>query len=106
MNSSGTGTPVIVPEPEPAGSLVGLRVWLVDGCRCGRVFAIIEAGCDPDHVGLRCSCGWHRGWLSGETLQFLRDVVRLFGRPTSPIEIRAAAARITAPATTQHLKTQ
>ena len=92
-------------EHEPTDSLIGLRVWLLDACRCGRVFAVIEAGRGPDNGGLRCACGWHRGWISGETHKFLCDVVRRFGRPTEPIEIRAASARITAPPTTQHPKT-
>jgi hypothetical protein len=94
----------VVPE-RSASLLVGLRAWLLDPCRCGRVFVAIEPGRGPDHAALRCACGWHRGWISGETHKILCDVVRRFGRPTSPIEIRAPTARITAPQMTQHPKT-
>lgn len=87
----------LVPEPERTCPLLGLRVWLPQACRCGAVFAVIEAGDGPHHAGLRCACRRHRGWISGETPKFLRDVVSRFGRPTEPIEIRAPTVRITAP---------
>jgi len=102
--SVAASTAVVNLEPKPAGSLVGLRVWLPKACRCGSIFAVIEAGCGPDRAGLRCACHQHRGWISGETLQFLRDVVLRFGQPTKPIEIRVPASRIAAPKPPQNLK--
>src|SRR5262249_27938810 len=97
-------TTVVNLEAELADSLVGLRVWLPKACRCGSIFAVIEAGCGPDRAGLRCACHQHRGSISGETLQFLRDVVLCFGQPTKPIEIRVPAARIAAQNQTKNLK--
>src|SRR5262245_49516849 len=97
-------TTIINVGPGPARSLVGLRVWLPKACRCGSIFAVIEAGHGPDRAGLRCACHRHRGWISGETLPFLRNVVSLFGQPTVPIEIRVPMSRIAAPKATQNLK--
>jgi len=97
-------TTVVNLEAELADSLVGLRVWLPRACQCGSIFAVIEGGHGPDRAGLRCACHRHRGWISGETLPFLRNVVGLFGQPTVPIEIRVPVSRIAAPKATQNLK--
>src|SRR5262245_63968082 len=96
-------TTVLNLKAELADSFVGLRVWLPKACQCGSIFAVIEGGHGPDRASLRCTCHRHRGWISGETLQFLRNVVSLFGQPTGPIEIRDAASRIAAPKPTQNL---
>src|SRR5262245_59849332 len=89
-------TTVINFEAELAESLVGLLVLLLKACQCGSIFAVIEGGHGPDRAGLRCACHRHRGWISGEMLQFLRNVVSLFGQPTKPIKIRAVVARMPA----------
>ena len=101
--SVAAATTVVNLEAELTDSLVGLRVSLPKACQCGSIFAVIEGGYGPDRAGLRCACHRHRGWISGETLQFLRNVVSLFGQPTGPIESRVPASRIAAPKPTQNL---
>jgi hypothetical protein len=70
-------------------SLHGLVVRLPDSCRCGAVRATIGAGTGPHIASLRCvNCNAHRGWLPHETHSFIAEIVRLVGRPTTPIAIR------------------
>jgi hypothetical protein len=70
-------------------SLIGLKIKVPDKCKCGAVRVTIDAGAGPHVASLRCVyCGAHRGWLPIETHRFLTEVVRLTGRPTTPIAIR------------------
>jgi hypothetical protein len=67
----------------------GLAVQLPSPCRCGAGSAEIELGRGPHLAGLRCiACGKHRGWMSREAHRFIVEVVKKFGRPSSPIVIR------------------
>lgn len=81
----------------PPDVLFGLHVELPDLCSCGSRFAVIEGGHGPHHVGLRCACERHRGWVSGASHEFLTETVKRFGRPIKPIQIRALQARMPAP---------
>jgi hypothetical protein len=70
-------------------SLHGLVVRVPDSCQRGAVRVTIGAGAGPHIASLRCIyCGVHRGWLSHEAYHFIAEVVRLVGRPTTPISIR------------------
>lgn len=52
-------------------------------CRkCGGMHSTVGGG------ELICGCGGHIGWVSKQTGAFLAEVVRQFGRPTEPVEIR------------------
>jgi hypothetical protein len=74
----------------PSSSPVGLTVILPSLCRnCGYDTAIIGSSAGPHYARLNCAgCECHRGWLSGETFNFLSDVIDNFGRPTEPVEVR------------------
>jgi hypothetical protein len=85
-------------DASPAGEspLIGLKVKLdrpVDRERpCCRNVCIVSAGKGPHAGALVCAdCGQHRGWVSNQSYKFLAETVRLFGRPTEAIEIRASA---------------
>jgi len=61
-----------------------LRVKLRPCRNCGCISAHITKG-----EGITCdSCGGERGRLDADTQRFLRDFIAIFGRPTSPIEIK------------------
>jgi hypothetical protein len=74
--------------------VLGLLVRLPHPCGCGSTLFEIAAGRGGHAAGLMCKCGRYRGSISSESYKFLSAVVRLFGCPTAPIEIRASA-RIT-----------
>jgi Protein phosphatase 2C len=60
-----------------------LLVRLPSRCVCHAVVATIGG------TTLHCAnCGTRRGRLSSETFNFIAEVVRLTGRPKSPIIIR------------------
>jgi hypothetical protein len=66
------------------GVVIGLRVKLRPCRKCGCICAHITKD-----EGITCdSCGGERGRLSRETRRFLGDFIAIFGRPTSPIEIK------------------
>jgi len=69
--------------------LIGLKVKLPDPCRqCGSHVAIITPGTKPHAHGLRCDCGYHRGWMSRSTAAWLDTIVQKFGCPDGPIRLR------------------
>src|SRR5262245_44366541 len=73
-------------------SLVGLAVEMAIPCpRCRGTRATIGAGKAMHTAGLMCACNRHLGWVSKQSYDFIAETVRLFGRPTEAIEIRAPA---------------
>jgi hypothetical protein len=94
----------------PAG-IIGLEVRLPHGCQCGHDLLIVGQGKGPHAAALTCSrCSRHCGWMSHESHTFLTETVRLFGRPSDPIEIRptgrsAAASGAVAVNKPAHLET-
>jgi hypothetical protein len=75
--------------PAPPDPLIGLAVRLTGlRCRCGSRLAVIAAGAGPHAASLECSrCETFRGWLPKATHDFLTEIVRNFGRPTTPIRV-------------------
>jgi hypothetical protein len=72
-----------------AASPRGLTVVVPDACKCGERRATIGAGAGPHVAALHCCrCGLHRGWVPHETHDFIAELIRDFGRPTTPISIR------------------
>jgi hypothetical protein len=68
--------------------MVGLRIKLRP-CRCGCDAARIIKG-QWLNVPFCCEgCGMERGRLSYATITFIRRTIELWGRPTSPIELRS-----------------
>jgi hypothetical protein len=65
-------------------TLIDLRVKMLPcracGCITGRIAARQAVVCE--------SCARKRLRLDRETVRFLTDFIEVFGRPTSPIEIR------------------
>jgi hypothetical protein len=72
--------------------LIGLIVDLSQdraGRRCCNAFARIHVGKGPHAGELRCTgCGKHVNWISKPTADWIAEVIRIFGRPTTPIVIR------------------
>jgi hypothetical protein len=77
-------------------NIIGLKIEL-DPIDCGQPICQnicnIDLGKGP-HIGeLRCDgCGRHRGWLSKDVACWLESIVAIFGRPTTPIAVRAACS--------------
>jgi hypothetical protein len=72
----------------PADPLHGLAVQLPDRCLCGSYDAVIGEGKGPHRASLFCNqCGKHHGWMANEAHVFVAEVVRKFGKPTTPIKI-------------------
>lgn len=75
----------------------GLIVKLPDACSCGATQATVGSSAGPHHASLRCrACERHRGWMSGETYNFITRVIDNFGRPTEPISVRFKNSRVSA----------
>jgi hypothetical protein len=77
-------------------TIIGLKVEL-DPIDCGQPICKNICNIDPGkgpHIGeLRCDgCGRHRGWLQKDTAIWLQSIVAIFGRPTTPIAVRAACS--------------
>ena len=78
-------------------ALVGLRVRLermVDPpcVTCGETVAVIGEGADRQTASLRCAgCDCHRGCLPQSIMEFLSEVVRLFGVLDEPLVIKDAS---------------
>jgi hypothetical protein len=69
--------------------LHGLAVRLSDTCKCGTCDAVIGEGKKPHSAALFCSrCEIHRGWMANETHRFVTELIKKFGKPTTPIKIR------------------
>jgi hypothetical protein len=67
--------------------IIGLRIKLRP-CRCGCDIARVVKG-EWLNVPFACEgCGMERGRLSYATITFIRRTAELWGRPTSPIELR------------------
>jgi hypothetical protein len=67
----------------------GLVVQLSDCCQCGSCDTVIGEGKGPHSASLFCSrCERHRGWIANEAHVFVTEVVKKFGKPTTPIKIR------------------
>jgi hypothetical protein len=80
---------MFAPTPADETTLVGLAVALPEQCpRCNGHTAVVGARRGPHAAALLCLCGRHLGWMSHEAFSFLRETVRRFGRPTTPIQIR------------------
>jgi hypothetical protein len=70
--------------------IVGLQVKLQSPCRCHCDTARIVKG-EWLNVPFCCEgCGMERGRLSYATVTFVRRAIELWGRPTSPIELKHA----------------
>ena len=69
--------------------ILGIEVNIDRRCGCGNSALRIGPG-QGIHMGsLTCTeCGHHTGWLSREAHAFVSEIVRLFGRPTKPIQVR------------------
>jgi hypothetical protein len=67
----------------PSSSPIGLEVITPKPCRgCGSAIAIVGSSKGPHRASVACRCcGSHRGWLSGETFQFLSDAISIFREP-------------------------
>ena len=73
----------------PIDPLHGLSAQLSDTCQCGSREAIIGEGKGPHRAAFFCSrCESHRGWMANEAHAFVSEVVKKFGKPTTPIKIR------------------
>jgi hypothetical protein len=73
----------------PIDPLHGLSVQLPDTCQCGSCDAVIGEGKGPHRASLFCSrCEAHRGWMANEAHAFVAELVKKFGKPTTPIKIR------------------
>src|SRR5262245_7695190 len=82
---------LFVNEPSPAENtdIIGLAIVMPTPCpRCNGVAATIGTGRGPHSASLMCSCGRHLGWMSAQTFDFITEIVRRFGRPTEPIQVR------------------
>jgi hypothetical protein len=80
--------------------IVGIEVRLQRSCECGREIFTMGHGSGPHRASLRCTqCGRHGGWVSHKSGQFLEKIVASFGKPTTPIVIRARNAQDAAEST-------
>jgi hypothetical protein len=79
------------PDTNP---LLDLKVVLPDFCpKCRSGMAIIGPGKGPHVASLTCAgCRHHRGWLSKQKADFIKQIISTFGRPTEPIVIRGDGA--------------
>jgi hypothetical protein len=69
--------------------LHGLSVQLSDVCQCGSCDAVIGEGKGPHRASLFCrQCERHRGWMPNEAHAFVAEVVKKFGKLTTPIRIQ------------------
>jgi len=76
--------------------IVGLRIKL-SPCRCRCDIARVVRG-EWLNVPFACEgCGIERGRLNYATITFIRRAVELWGRPTSPIELKHGNYIETAP---------
>lgn|SRR5262245_6577851 len=73
----------------PSTSPIGLAVILPRRCsNCGTAEAVIDSSRGPHHARLNCTyCGCHRGWVRGETFDFIKTIIDTVGRPTAPIVV-------------------
>ena len=77
-------------------NLVGLVVELDRGCAwCGSAALVIAGpGAGPHAAALACPhCHRNGGWLPREAADFVRAVVRKFGRPSEPVVVRHSPYR-------------
>ena len=62
---------------------------LSERCDCGSVNAQICVCSRGRAASVRCPmCGKHRAWVSHQTIAFISEIIKRFGRPTAPIKIR------------------
>jgi hypothetical protein len=73
-------------------SHIGLTVILPRECRyCHSTEFTIGSSKNFHCAVLACAaCGQHGGWLSVETFSFIDGIIDRYGRPTSPIVVRAS----------------
>jgi hypothetical protein len=73
-------------------SIIGVPVVLPRECRCGSSKARIgsSAGFFQDAVLFCTNCNRHTGWLPGGSIEFIANVIDLFGHPSEPIIIRSS----------------
>jgi hypothetical protein len=71
-------------------SPVGLVIEHDRACpHCGTAAVVIGSSAKMHAARLTCcSCVRHCGWLSGQTHQFVSEIINHFGRPTEPITVR------------------
>ena len=75
--------------PAPIDPLHGLSAQLSDTCQCGSHDAVIGEGKGPHAASLFCNgCERHRGWMANEIHLFVAEIVKKFGKPTTPIRIQ------------------
>jgi hypothetical protein len=76
----------------PSTSIVGLTISSTRTCRyCGSDLAVIGSSRNIHAAELLCAaCGQHMGWLPGESFSFIAATIDSFGRPESPIIVRAS----------------
>ena len=79
----------------PSTSVVGLRVVFQGECRkCEGRETVIGSSKGPHHAVLNCSaCGEFRGWMYGESHQFISTIIDHWGRPSAPIVVRSIHKR-------------
>ena len=99
---SPAGAPTAV-EPSTDSNLVGLAITLSEPCpRCRGHDAVIGAGRGPHKASIMCVCGRHLGWMSIATFNFTAEIVRRFGRPSTPISVTRKPPTTTAEANSSH----
>jgi hypothetical protein len=77
----------------PPSQISGLRVRMQRACKCGSNSFVIGPPKAMHAGSLHCaSCDRHAGWLSAEAGRFLQKVIKQFGRPVEPVEVRGDAA--------------
>jgi len=71
-------------------SPVGLVIEQDRACpHCGTAEMVIGSSANMHAARLTCcGCGRHCSWLSGQTHQFVSEIITHFGRPTEPTKVR------------------
>jgi hypothetical protein len=76
--------------------LVGLQVQLQRPFQqpCCKGVAIIGSSTRVHAASLRCAnCGRHCGWMPGRVITAISEVVKRFGRPTEPINLKTITTK-------------
>jgi hypothetical protein len=81
---------VSAPADADANPLLGLQVVMASACpECRHRVAVIGPGKGPHTAALTCArCRQHRGWMSIQEADFIKEIIRMFGKPTTPIMLR------------------
>jgi hypothetical protein len=72
-----------------ASPLAALTLEMPRACPCGSSLMKAGSGRGLYLASLRCSaCGRNCGWISQQVADFLLEIIRRFGCPTSTIKVR------------------